>query len=393
MQRVLRINLQSRNQALKAARRRNRDEYLKDWKDFESRQIITQKQKNEYIKAERKSRREDWMLGPLAPKRDVGTKQNFYGTVSNLLYAGPVFPPRVRRGPKGKGWDFVGGEGRPEEQKEWEGYGNEGNIVEGDRVVVVKGPTSLVGQIGKVKEVASDTKEVRIEGLNMADVEIPENFPDQRQKVHYTSLELPVPIADVRLVHRLTDERTGKDRDVVVKLLRGGAPYIQQPPNSPLPRHTRYIAGEDIEIPWPKLEVPSYQSYEGDTTRYDVESQTWTPTLYAPPVPPAAFDNLIEDEKYKRDRLWHDDEYVRMKVLEDARAEWYMERKIQGPLDTLVAEKIRQASQRTEAIKAAGMSEETKAHIAEQMSRGVAEGILQAQVKSVPRRKKVEAAA
>src|SRR6201999_4277072 len=120
MQRVLRINLQSRNQALKAARKKSRDDYLKDWKDYETRHTLTQKKRNEYAKAERQARREDWMLGPLAPKRDAGTKQGFYGTVSNLLYQGPVFPPKVRKGPKGVGWDPVGGEGLPEEQKEWE---------------------------------------------------------------------------------------------------------------------------------------------------------------------------------------------------------------------------------------------------------------------------------
>lgn len=167
MQRILRINLQSRNSALKAERKRSLDNYLKDWKDYETRHTLTERQKNEYIKAERTSRREDWLLGPLAPKRDVGTKQGFYGTVSNLLYQGPVFPPKVRKGPKSNGWDFVGGEGRDKELREWEGTGNEGNIVEGDRVVIVKGKGSLVGQIGKVKDLAKDSKEVRLEGLNL----------------------------------------------------------------------------------------------------------------------------------------------------------------------------------------------------------------------------------
>ena len=178
--------------------------------------------------------------------------------------------------------------------------------------------------------------------------------------MHHSSLELPVPLADVRLIHRHTDPETGKDRDVVVKLLRGGAPYITQDPNSPLPRHTRYIAGEDIRVPWPEVEIPTYQAFKGDTTRYDVESQTWTPTIYDAPVPAAAWEDLIQDQKYQRDRRYHDDEYVRMKVLEDARAEWYMRRKIQGPLHTLSEEKRRLAAQRTEEIKEMGMSEETK---------------------------------
>ncbi|KIW31424.1 uncharacterized protein PV07_03074 [Cladophialophora immunda] len=369
MQRILRINLQARNQALKASRRKNYEKLREDWKEYEARLIQTEKVKNAHIKAERRARREDWVMGPLAPKRDVGTKQDFYGTVSNLLYQGPVFPPNVRHGPRSNGWDPVGGEGSEEDQKEWEGFGNEGNIVEGDRVCIVKGRDGLIGQIGKVKDVSNDSKELRIEGLNMADVEIPESFGEQRDKVHYSSLELPVPIADVRLVYRLTDPATGRDRDVVVKHIRGGAPYFQREPNSPLPRHTRYIAGEDVQIPWPEVEAPTYQAFEGDTTRYDVESQTWTPTIYQPPLPSQEiFDDLTEDDKYRRDRAWHEDEYVRMKILEDARAEWFKERKIQGPLAKMAEEKLKTVAERAEAVKQAGMSEETRKVLLEEMS-------------------------
>ncbi|KIX95476.1 uncharacterized protein Z520_08993 [Fonsecaea multimorphosa CBS 102226] len=370
MQRILRINLQARNQTLKATRRKNYEKLREDWKEYETRLVQTEKVKNAHIKAERRARREDWIMGPLAPKRDVGTKQNFYGTVSNLLYQGPVFPPRVRHGPKSNGWDPVGGEGLEEEQKEWEGFGNEGNIVEGDRVCIVKGKKQgLIGQIGKVKDVSSDAKELRIEGLNMADVEIPESFGEQREKVHFSSLELPIPIADVRLVYRLTDPATGRDRDVIVKHIRGGAPYFQREPNSPLPRHTRYIVGEDVQIPWPEAEAPTYQAFEGDTSRYDVESQTWTPTIYQAPLPSQEiFDDLTEDDKYRRDRAWHEDEYVRMKILEDARAEWFKERKIQGPLAKMAEEKLKTVAQRVEAMKQAGMSEETRKVLLEEMS-------------------------
>ena len=162
MQRILRINLQARNQAAKALRKRELNKYREDWKDYEYRHNLREKSRNEHIKAERKARKEDWTMGPLAPKRDVGTNQNLYGTVTNLLYSGPVFPPKVRYGPKDNSWDAI-----PDKQKGFEGLGNEGNIVDGDRVCVVKGKDSLIGQIGKVKEVSNDTKELRIEGLNV----------------------------------------------------------------------------------------------------------------------------------------------------------------------------------------------------------------------------------
>ena len=198
------------------------------------------------------------------------------------------------------------------------------------------------------------------DGQWQADVEIPINLPTQREAGKFTAVELPVPIDSVRLIHRLVDPSTGKDRDVVVKLVRGGAPYLQRSENSPLPRHTRYIAGEDIEIPWPKVEAPDYDAWEGDTSRYDVENRTWTPTVYHPPVPTGVFEDLIGPEnKYSKSRRWHDDEYVRMKVLEDARSSWYMGRRIEAPVQKLREEQKRRAAARVERIKQAGMSEKT----------------------------------
>lgn len=180
----------------------------------------------------------------------------------------------------------------------------------------------------------------------------------------FQSTELPISIFDVRLVHRLTDETTGRDRDVIVKLLRGGDPYFQREPNSPIPRHTRYIAGEDIEIPWPEVDIPIDEAFDGDTRRYDVEQPTWTPTLFAPPLPNGIFDELYSD-RYSKLRRWHQDEYVRMRVLEDARAMWYAERKIQSPLQRRREEILKVAAQRAEEITRAGMSEETRRLIQE----------------------------
>jgi large subunit ribosomal protein L24 len=167
MQRILRINVQSRNQTLRATRKAERAALNRDWGIYNDRLSRTERKRQEYIRAEKKSRREDWMLGPLAPKRDIGAKTDFYGVVDTLLLQGAPFPDRMYKGPKSEGWSPVGMEGRIEEQVEWEGTGNEGNVVEGDRVVVVRGKPGLVGQIGKVKEVSRDSKEVKIEGLNL----------------------------------------------------------------------------------------------------------------------------------------------------------------------------------------------------------------------------------
>lgn len=175
----------------------------------------------------------------------------------------------------------------------------------------------------------------------------------------FQSSELPIPIDTVRLVYRLKDEETGRDRDVIVKLLRGGAPYLQREPYSPLPRHTRYIAGEEVEIPWPEVDAPAYQTFESDTTRFEVEFQSYVPSLYDPPLPRSGILDELRNDKYARDREWHDDEYVRLKVLEDARASWYQQRKLQSPLEQLAEHKMKLAEQRAEEIKKRGLDSET----------------------------------
>jgi hypothetical protein len=177
MQRILRINVKARNAALRKARKESHATHLKDWRDYGDRYQLAEKERARLVKEERNARRDDWLKGPLAPNRDAGSKQGFYGTVTQVLSAGPVFPPDVRRGPKSNGHDPFGKEARytrgdaaedggEEEHVEWEGYGNEGNIVPGDRVCVVRGRKSILGQIGRVKSVNEESREITLEQFN-----------------------------------------------------------------------------------------------------------------------------------------------------------------------------------------------------------------------------------
>ncbi|KAK6376021.1 hypothetical protein LTS17_007272 [Exophiala oligosperma] len=350
MQKILRINLQARNQALKAERRKNLKDLKSAWREHDLRQIQIEKVRRKYVKDERKNRREDWLAGPLAPKRNVAEKAETYGAASLLLHDGPPFPERALKGPKN-------------EEEELEGFGNEGNIVVGDRVCVVGGHQGILGRIGEVIEVHRERKEITIEGINVADMETPVGTK-QRETRPVMSAPLPVPIDTVRLVHKLVDEATGRSRDVIVKHIRYGAPYFQRMPYSQLPRHTRYIAGEDIEIPWPEDDGPTYQAYDGDTLRLDVEAPTFTPSLYTAPLRPGIMDELRKD-RYSPNRKWHEDDYVRMKILEDARASWYTERKVTTPKDELALEKKRLAAERAAQIKEKGVSDQTLSLIEE----------------------------
>lgn len=120
------------------------------------------------IREARVARREDWILGPLAPHRDKG--DNAYGTVSiaelRPLKGGlgrGVLTERARGGARVAG--RTRGKGR-EVGMSWK----ESLIYEGDRVAILsdKGPESReFGKIGTVSEVKRAAREVEIEDMNM----------------------------------------------------------------------------------------------------------------------------------------------------------------------------------------------------------------------------------
>lgn len=100
---------------------------------------VVGQQMSEDIRQARRVRREDWALGPLAPKRDVGDAQETYGAVD------------VRR--------LEGFTKRPEERI------HSDTIVANDRVVIVEGRDQ--GRIGEVINVNKRKHECTVKGLNM----------------------------------------------------------------------------------------------------------------------------------------------------------------------------------------------------------------------------------
>lgn len=98
------------------------------------------------IKIARRTRREDWDLGPLAPRRDVGLKKETYGTISSMRIRGETMSLAERL--------LVNPEG-----------GRYANIVVNDRVVLLEGRDK--GKIGKVIEVDAKRQEITVEGLNL----------------------------------------------------------------------------------------------------------------------------------------------------------------------------------------------------------------------------------
>lgn len=139
----------------------------------------------------------------------------------------------------------------------------------------------------------------------------------------------------MRLVAALDDPSTGQTRDMIVEHIYGGGPILEREHGIETPRHTRYIAGEDIEIPWPRFEKPAFKDEEWDTLRMEVETPSWVPSLHYAPFPPSVLDELRN--KFSKYRTRHDPEFVEQKRLEDLKKEYLQSRSLMTPRGELMA--------------------------------------------------------
>lgn len=138
---------------------------------------------------------------------------------------------------------------------------------------------------------------------------------------------MAIPIDDVRLICLL--EENGKQYEAVAKHVHGGGPFLTRL-NVDTPRHTRYISGENIRIPWPEENNAMKTTDEdGDTSRKEVEYETWTPSLEAAPFESSIMDELRN--KYSKYRIRHDPAWVEARKLEDLRNEFLKSRTLLTP--------------------------------------------------------------
>lgn len=166
MQKAIRINLQARKQAVKAAQRSREKQDYAAWKEYYQQKQMNDKKLREYIKEERAHRREDWMLGPLAPNRNVGLDKGTFGTIDVQSIQRPQIPKPAQGGPKVKGDVATDWEGKHRKLK-FKGNTIVGNVVVGDRVCVVHGHPRIKGQIGYVSVVDPEREELRITNINV----------------------------------------------------------------------------------------------------------------------------------------------------------------------------------------------------------------------------------
>ena len=89
----------------------------------------------------RLARKEDWELGPLAPKRDLGF--NHYGLMTD-----PVRASHIYNG------NHVVSQKVVEKRCEWAGGSKQLNLAVGDRVVILEGPAK--GKVDRIESVNTD---------------------------------------------------------------------------------------------------------------------------------------------------------------------------------------------------------------------------------------------
>ncbi|KAL3472783.1 hypothetical protein BJX99DRAFT_209150 [Aspergillus californicus] len=308
MQKVIRRTALARNQAQRKTIRASKSAERNDLKEALRQRFGFTRIELDNIRAERLRRREDWMRGPLAPQRDAGIDGKTFGALSPQAMNPPAVAKHLRR-------KYI-------------------NFAAGDRVCVMKGRDK--GKINEVTRVDDENETVVVKDLNVSDVHFPEWLSEQYgNKAPFQTVSIPIPIDDVRLVVALDDPATGQTRDVLVEHVYGGGPILEREQGIETPRHTRYIAGENIEIPWPRHEQPTFKDEVWDTLRMEVETPTWLPSIKFAPFPPSVLDELRN--KFSKYRTRHDPEFVESRRLEDLKKEYLRSRSLLTPRGELTA--------------------------------------------------------
>ncbi|KAI0181345.1 hypothetical protein GGR52DRAFT_30874 [Hypoxylon sp. FL1284] len=298
MQKILRRVATAERVAAKRAKAAKKTIYRVERTEKKKNQWDQLAQVREELATAKQAVRDDWELGPLAPRRDVGAWSGAGGAVHETRYGVNAELALAQRNRRCR----------------WAGGAYNLNVVVGDRVVLVDGPEK--GQIGKISSIDKAKAELVVDGLNKSNIRV---IPQMRMRDEppVFNLELPMPISSVRLVHPLRDPATGVTRDVVINQLVHANMVRDRVTGER--RWSRVVPGLNVEIPWPPRAEPDHKDHKGDTLRIDVEDRTFVPTLLRPPMPQSVLDELRG--RYSRFRTRHEPEYIARLEAEERAAQ------------------------------------------------------------------------
>ncbi|RSL69960.1 hypothetical protein CEP54_001999 [Fusarium duplospermum] len=291
--RVIQAQRQAGRRAEKAAKTEQTNYKLRNQQAF--RGAVSEVRQN--LKDARQARKEDWELGPLAPKRDLGFNQ--YG----------MFAESVRTDWSNYGFYTP----RPEVLQKrcaWAGGLKQLNLAVSDRVVIMDGPDK--GKIDRIKAINFQSGSVTLETHHRA-ISAGMFGNDSR------SQPMPISIGSIRLVYPITNSETGLTRDVVINQLKAVPPNMKSP-NMTLDRWEhgkkwdRLVPGINVVIPWPAVEAPEYETHPSDTPREAAENRSFYYNLLSAPMPETVIDELRN--KFSKFRTRHEEWYVQQKEYE-----------------------------------------------------------------------------
>ncbi|KAI1175771.1 hypothetical protein F4777DRAFT_549212 [Nemania sp. FL0916] len=262
--------------------------YKRDKKETMPQQVMQHRMARDEVAAAKQAIRDDWAMGPLAPRVDVGPWADARGSIGESRYASGYKLSLAQRNARCS----------------WAGGAFRLCLAVGDRVVLLDGPDK--GRIGKISHIDDRAAEVTVADLNKTNIRIMQIARTVENPGAAISLELSIPISAVRLVHPITDPTTGITEDVIINKIEARDPVTDRQTGKR--RWQRVVPGLNISIPWPVKDEPEKPDYDADTLRIDVEEKTFVPSLLRPPMPEAVIDELRG--RYSRFRTRHEPEYV-----------------------------------------------------------------------------------
>lgn len=148
MQKIMKRVATAERVAAKRKKETKMKYYRNDWIENEKKGLDSKRTTEKEFKRAKQTIREQWELGPLAPRQDVGEWAGARGAIDQSRFRHFVALSLVERN----------------RRCEWAGGAYKLNLAVGDRVVLLEGPDK--GKIGLINHILHESAEVTVDGLN-----------------------------------------------------------------------------------------------------------------------------------------------------------------------------------------------------------------------------------